>query len=279
VACKIQVGDYSKTSSDQWIKVPNLSKDNKENLNTKWYKQQRLGKLPKSQYKTLWWNKDVFELKSIERKRGIYSRQACEVEIVLDKDSIPDSTKVDLQIGARFYTNNEARTFRAVPQEPKFTWFRSQMTYTPALEVPATYESGTEKIAAQPVQEKVIDLSSAFAARIAAAGLSAPSGALEVSAPSSRLSVSTAAPSIKAGISAKQTVQQGYKTYQPINESDWWWWYLALDIPDALLKTNEILYQYVTVTDGSKYYAMGCSMKIGQANSYAIDYYKLTSSS
>jgi hypothetical protein len=222
VACKIQVGDYSKTSSDQWNRVVPLASANKFVKGKKWYKQAPLNKLTKSQYRTMWWNEDVFGLKTtdMERRKGFYKIQQCEVEIVLDKSVLPDTTLVNLQVGARVYQNNDATTFKAVP-EKDFDWYRSQMKYGPALEVAPTYEAGTEKVAAGPVQEKVVDLSSAFADRIAAAGLSAnvpaPNANLELLPqsrvsvmPQSRVSLPTPtleAPSIKAGISATQTVQ------------------------------------------------------------------------
>ena len=165
----------------------------------------------------MWWNKDIFELKAsdAEKRKDTYSIQQCEVEIVLDKDAVPDSTTVTLQVGARVYANNDATTFKTVP-ENTFDWYRSQMTYGPALEVAPTYEAGTEKVAAGPVTEAVVDLTSAFAARIAAAGLVAPSSNLEI-LPQSRVSVmpqsrvslpepTVQAPSIKSSISATQTV-------------------------------------------------------------------------
>lgn len=127
-------------------------------------------------------------------------------------------------MGARVYADNNAVVFKSAT-ENTFDWYRSQMTYGPALEVAPTYEAGTEKVAAGPVTEAVVDLTSAFAARIAAAGLVAPSSNLEV-LPQSRVSVmpqsrvsvlpqsrvslpepTIQAPSIKASISATQTVQ------------------------------------------------------------------------
>jgi hypothetical protein len=48
VACKIEVGDYSKTSSDQWQGVVPLASANSAVAGKKWYKQQPLNKLKKS---------------------------------------------------------------------------------------------------------------------------------------------------------------------------------------------------------------------------------------
>lgn len=73
VACKIQVGDYSQTSSDQWVGAIELASTNKAVKGKKWYKQQPLNKLKKSQYNAMWWNKELFELKTSNRSKGFYS--------------------------------------------------------------------------------------------------------------------------------------------------------------------------------------------------------------
>ena len=73
VACKIQVGDYSKTSSDQWVGAIDLASTSKAIKGKKWYKQQPLNKLRKSEYNAMWWNKELFELKPSPRSIGGYS--------------------------------------------------------------------------------------------------------------------------------------------------------------------------------------------------------------
>lgn len=224
----------------------------------------------------MWWNKELFELKQSTRSAGGYSIQQCEVEIVLDKDSIPADSLVTLSVGARVYDNNDARTFKTTPTGT-FDWFRQQMTYTPELEIPATYDEGTEVAVEGEVKEAVVDLSSALQTRIAAAGITADT---TVAAPSSNLEmlpgVRMEAPTMRATISATQTIKNGYKLYEKITESDWWWWYVALDIPDALLSNGETLYQFVTMTDptSTASYTVGCSITIGTADTYAIQYFK-----
>jgi hypothetical protein len=47
---------------------------------------------------------------------------------------------------------------------------------------------------------------------------------------------------MKATISATQSIKNGYKQYNKINESDWWWWYIAFDVPNGILKAGETLY-------------------------------------
>jgi len=99
---------------------------------------------------------------------------------VLDKDAVPADTHVTLKVGARVYGNNDATTFKTV-SEGTFEWYRSQMKYTPDLEIPATYDAGSEMTTPGETKQSQIDVASALAPRVAAAGIQ-PSGALEVSA-------------------------------------------------------------------------------------------------
>lgn len=147
--------------------------------------------------------------------------------------------------------------------EGTFEWFKQQMKYSPELEIPATYDAGTEQSHEGETKSFEVDISSSMSAdRIAGATTPTASGALEVRA-SSRIAVNS--PSYKAGITASQTIKNGYKLYEKITESDWWWWYIALDINDGVLKTGEILYQFVTMTDATTKdsYTVGCKLTIG----------------
>lgn len=99
---------------------------------------------------------------------------------MLDKDAVPADTHVTLKVGARVYGNNDATTFKTV-SEGTFEWYRSQMKYTPDLEIPATYDAGSEMTTPGETKQSQIDVASALAPRVAAAGIQ-PSGALEVSA-------------------------------------------------------------------------------------------------
>jgi len=84
------------------------------------------------------------------------------------------------------------------------------------------------------------------------------------------------APSMKASITATQTIKSGYKQYEKINESDWWWWYVAIDMPSALMQTGEVLYQFVTLTNPTTNasFTIGCYNTVGVANTDAIAYFK-----
>lgn len=148
----------------------------------------------------MWWNKELFELKASTRSIGGYSIQQCEVEIVLDKNAeVPDSTFVTLKVGARIYASNDALTFKTTA-EGVFEWYRSQMAYSPDLEVAATYDAGSEQSSAGDSKEAVVDLSGMSADRLAGATTAAPSSAMEMTS-SSRVAL-VQAPSMKAGISA-----------------------------------------------------------------------------
>jgi len=50
-----------------------LAATNKAIKGKKWYKQQPLNKLRKSEYNAMWWNKELFELKTSARSIGGYS--------------------------------------------------------------------------------------------------------------------------------------------------------------------------------------------------------------
>jgi len=222
----------------------------------------------------MWWNKDLFALKTSERSIGGYSIQQCEVEIVLDKSSIPSDTFVVLKVGARVYAGNDETTFKTTA-ESSFEWFKSQMAYTPELEVPATYDEGSEQSHEGETKEAVVDLSGMSAERVAAGQAAAPSGAMEVTS-SSRIAI-LGAPSVKAEIKATQTIKNGYKLYEKITESDWWWWWIAIDMPDSMLSNGEILYQFVTLTDATTKdsFTVGCKLVIG-TDGEAIQYFKHT---
>lgn len=106
----------------------------------------------------MWWNEDTFQLKDSTRSIGGYKIQECEIETVLDKSAIPDDTFVTLKMGARIYADNNSKSFKTT-KEATFEWFRQQMTYTPELEIPATYDETAMqfKVDAEAVSE--VDLS------------------------------------------------------------------------------------------------------------------------
>merc|ERR1712060_752319 len=79
--------------------------------------------------------------------------------------------------------------------------------------------------------------------------------------------------------SATQTMAQGYTIYENLTESDYWWWYLAIDIADGLLATDEIIYQWATVVDQATEnpedpYTIGCSLIKGTDDSDAIQVFQ-----
>merc|ERR1712079_554213 len=91
-ACKVEVGNYQKTASDQWVGSVDLASTNADVKDLKWYKQQTNNKLRESTYNAMWWNKGTFELKASTRSKGGYSIQQCEIETVLDKNAVDSGT-------------------------------------------------------------------------------------------------------------------------------------------------------------------------------------------
>ena len=124
----------------------------------------------KPDYRANWWNTDIFSLQESDRSIGGYSIQQCEVEVVLDKASMPDDISLTLSFGARIYVNNDAQKFFTT-SETTVEWWRSQMTWTPELEIPATYEVATQQVKAEPEKTYELDITTALATRIAEAGL------------------------------------------------------------------------------------------------------------
>ena len=124
----------------------------------------------KADYRANWWNTDIFSLQDSPRSIGGYSIQQCEVEVVLDKAAMPDDISLTLSFGARIYANNDAQTFFTT-SEKTVEWWRSQMTWTPELEIPATYDVATQQVQAEPEKTYELDITDALADRIAEAGL------------------------------------------------------------------------------------------------------------
>jgi len=67
VGCKVEIGDTSKTSTDQWLGVTNLSKENNAVKGEKWTKQVPEGKMREPSYRANWWDDSIFALKDSER--------------------------------------------------------------------------------------------------------------------------------------------------------------------------------------------------------------------
>jgi len=97
------------------------------------------------------------------------------------------------------------------------------MTYTPELEIPATYDEATRFVppAANEKTLDPIDISTEFADRISAL----PSGGQEQVQKRERQQTANAVMSFA----------NGYSLFKNIKESDWWWWWTALDINESLM--------------------------------------------
>lgn len=83
----------------------------------------------------------------------------------------------------------------------------------------------------------------------------------------------------QSALQAKQSYAQGYTLYEGLTEKDWWWWFVAFDVPDAVVKAGDIIYQYVTIgTDTvgkdaqgntatvKSYETVGCYLTVGETD-------------
>lgn len=68
------------------------------------------------------------------------------------------------------------------------------------------------------------------------------------------------------------SIANGYSLYKNIKESDWWWWWTALDINEALMKTGDIIYQFITITDTPSAFTIGCATTVG-TDGYTVHVY------
>lgn len=156
VACKIEVGDTSKTQVDQWVGVTDLSSESDEIVGRKWYKQNKDTKMTEPKYEALFY-KDLFEL--VESPRTGYSVQMCEVEIKVDDDVNFDNMVLDMTVGARIYENNDATEFYSTP-EKWFDWYQSELEFSEELKVVPVYELETAKPKVNEEKKFEVDLTS-----------------------------------------------------------------------------------------------------------------------
>lgn len=75
VACKIQVGDLSKTSVDQWKGVTNLNSNSTEIIGKTWDKQLKKTKMRAAAYYARWYDGGVFLSKQSNRESGDFTVQ------------------------------------------------------------------------------------------------------------------------------------------------------------------------------------------------------------
>ena len=265
VGCKVQVGDLSATKADQWIGETNLNTASKDIKTAKWSKQGEgveYNKLREPEYVPLWWKEEIFNKKPNTRSTGDYEIQQCEVEIEMDADQkAAEALELTMSVGARFYKDDADKapmsTDELYPFE--FVWYKSNLDWSPEIEVPATYEAGTDASSSSGKETLDIDAATTFATRIAAQ--SAAAGGMEIRS--------------KQTVDAKQSYEHGYQQYDGITSSDWWWMSLTMDMPTNLVKDGEVFYQYVTITHPTTKATetVACGMTIATDNSYTVDVY------
>jgi len=153
-------------------------------------------------------------------------------------EASPTNQSFNLEFGARYYKTEESKLAETdCGAETYVPWYQPVIDYDPALQVAPTYDEASMVPAVSTLEEVTVDVAAVFADRIAA-GASA----------NTEIRSKQAAPSY----TATQTYSQGYTQYEKLTESDWWWWWTALDVPDAVLKTGDVLFQYVTITEDGK---------------------------
>ena len=190
VACKIQVGDLSKTSVDQWKGVTNLNSNSTAIIGKTWDKQLKKTKMREPDYYARWYDDAVFLSKSSSRESGDFTQQQCEVEVKLPADANVDTINMDLAMGARIYSNNDDQNFTALPQY-EFDWYNSPMEYSAELEEVPTYEN--EQVQVAESADFTISADDVFSDKISqlATTRAQASIAIEVDGPASAVSRQT----------------------------------------------------------------------------------------
>ena len=132
------------------------------------------------------------------------------------------------------------------------------------MQVAPTYDEASQVAAVSTLEEVEIDADTVFADRIAAN----TAGADPVAEPVANMEIRSkqAAPTYQA----TQTYSQGYTQYEKLTESDWWWWWTALDVPDAVMKDGDVLFQYVTITEAGTDKSGGAIKKSETVGCYVV---------
>lgn len=284
-SCKVEVGDYSKTSSSEWTTNVALNSAQKYVQNVKWHQQAPDNKTKDPQFKAYPWDESIYAEKASTRPQETlaggavtYKIQQCQVEVVMENPEAIANRRYILETGSRFYENNDAKVFDS-GLEAVHEWYYPIVNHDPAMNVPATYDANTIQAEVVTPKEVEVDTATLFATEIAA------NTAAQEAANGGNMEILTA--SGKQASNGKQSYAQGYTTYEGLTEDDFWWWWLALDVQDLAINANDIIYQYVTIgkdvlgkdaqgatTTVKQYETVGCYVTKGEANlPSAIDVY------
>ena len=76
-------------------------------------------------------------------------------------------TVYDLEVGVRFYANDDATTFDATT-ERWFEWYRDEMEYTDDLEIEPVYDFATAQPQTNEKQNFEVSITDEFSTRITA---------------------------------------------------------------------------------------------------------------
>lgn len=77
-----------------------------------------------------------------------------------------------------------------------------------------------------------------------------------------------------ASLAASQTYSNGFTVYEGITASDFWAWTLSVDMPEGLVGSDYILYQWATMTnqdDPTEVYTVACKRTIGDDETFSVE--------
>ncbi len=240
VACKTEVGNPISTEAIQWFTKQNMACSGKEVQNKKWFMQLAEGKLKTAFYQAFWWNTVNYQLVDTDREvilsdgtKVQYATQTCEVEIVLaEGQDVTSDKSYALEFGSRFYKDNDAKVMDCAVE--KFVdWFQPVLEFSPELKETPEFNEDDQVAVENDKEANDFSVAESFTTRLDS---TSDSGAVSKQG---------------ADLKANQEYTHGYNQFPKLTESDFWWWYLAIDAPDSLMKTGDVIYQYLTINTGS----------------------------
>lgn len=216
----------------------------------------------------------------------------------------------EVQIGGRFYENDDATTYIGVP-EKEFDWYFPNFGFSPELEEEPVYAPEAQIPKVEKEEKFELDICDIFnipeedCVIVDATGdvtdgtttnggdTSADSTTDSSVTPSSNLAqVASAVPRSRQDSTGTattettatgstptgtQSLHNGFMLYEAQVESDFWWFTFTLDMPDMVMNAGNVLYQWVTFTETGTSpgtpWTLGCMVTVGTANTYTVKEY------
>ena len=191
-----------------------------------------------------------------------------------------------MQTGVRFYADNDATTFVST-QQPSFEWYDEKMEFSDELKEEPVYEDKqTEKHADEKFTMTVEDVFAAFLdayntwldeqAAAAAESTDSTDSTDSSAETQSSMVIGFRNKQETSTFDASQSYTNGFSTYEGITASDWWVWTLSLDMPEGLVGSDYILYQWATMInqeDAEDTFTIACARTIGDDETMSVDIY------